>query len=347
MKRIVLTTWSMVLVLGFILTVYAKEEPLSPEKFYSGKTIKFWVGYGAGGGFDTTARLLAPYLGKYTGATVIVENMAGGGGSGAVNNLYLSAKPDGLTIVLAAGRLALSQLLKEDFVKFDFSKFKFIGRMGTERGVVLASGKSAYAKMSPSDLINALKINKFKYAAQTKDDTTTLNFALLSHAVGLKPKMVLGYKGTAEAALAVVRGECDIICTSDSTAVTYSGGRDLVPKLAISTERIKQLPDVPAITELTKLSEEGKWCIDKGVSLYRPLRIIIAPPAVPKDRVDFLISAVNKSVLDEKFIAQSQKMNMSVDYAPPEECIADINQILGMNEAETKKLKYIILEEFY
>lgn len=187
MKKVLLITLPAVLVLGLVLTVYAaKEGPLSPEKFYSGKTIKILVGYGAGGGFDAHARLVAPYLGKYTGATVIVENMTGGGGSVAVNNLYNSAKPDGLTIALASGRLALSQLMKEDYVKFDFRKFKLIGRLGTERGVVLVSGKSAYAKMSPSDVINALKKEKFKYAALSKDDVTTMNFALLSHALGLR-----------------------------------------------------------------------------------------------------------------------------------------------------------------
>lgn len=346
MRKVLLTTLPMFLVLILVVSVYGKEE-LTAEKFYIGKTVKFLVGYGAGGGFDAHARLIAPYLGKYTGATVVVENMAGGAGSIAVNHLYNSAKPDGLTIALAAGRLAFSQLMKEDYVRFDFSKFNFIGRVGAEMGVVLVSGKSTLGKMSPSDFLNALKSSKLKYAAQTKDDITTINFALLSHSLGSKPKMVLGYKGTAEAALAVVRGECDIICTSDTSALMYTGGRDLVAKFVLSTERIKHLPDVPSITELMKLSEEGKWCLEKGISLYRPLRLVITQPGVSKDRVVFLVGALKKSMDDELLAAQARKMNMPIDYAPPEECVADINQILKMSEAEAKKLKYIIYEEFY
>jgi len=49
--------------------------------FYSGKTIRVIVGLEAGGGFDTTARLLARHIGKYIpgNPTLVVENMVGAG----------------------------------------------------------------------------------------------------------------------------------------------------------------------------------------------------------------------------------------------------------------------------
>src|SRR5919112_1224080 len=50
------------------------------EAFFKGKTVKIVVGYGPGGGYDVYARMLAPYLGKTLGATVIVENQPGAGG---------------------------------------------------------------------------------------------------------------------------------------------------------------------------------------------------------------------------------------------------------------------------
>ena len=50
--------------------------------FYQGKTVRIVVGYGPGGGYDVYARMVAPYLAKALGTTVIVENQPGAGGAG-------------------------------------------------------------------------------------------------------------------------------------------------------------------------------------------------------------------------------------------------------------------------
>src|SRR6266540_3154879 len=66
--------------------------------FYRGKTLTIVVGYGPGGGFDTTARVLAKHLGNHIpgNPSVIVENMDGAGSLIAANHLFNVAKPDGL-----------------------------------------------------------------------------------------------------------------------------------------------------------------------------------------------------------------------------------------------------------
>ena len=63
--------------------------------FYAQKTVKFIVGYAPGGGYDSYARMLQPYLAKAIGATVIVENQPGAGSLMALNKLYAS-EPTGL-----------------------------------------------------------------------------------------------------------------------------------------------------------------------------------------------------------------------------------------------------------
>jgi len=64
-----------------------------------GETINFVVGYGPGGGFDTYARVLGPALAEELEATVVVQNMPGGGGRTATNTVYRE-DPDGTTIYL-------------------------------------------------------------------------------------------------------------------------------------------------------------------------------------------------------------------------------------------------------
>jgi tripartite-type tricarboxylate transporter receptor subunit TctC len=52
----------------------------SERDFFRGKTIRIVVGSGVGGGYDVYARLIAPYLSRALGATVVVENQPGAGG---------------------------------------------------------------------------------------------------------------------------------------------------------------------------------------------------------------------------------------------------------------------------
>src|SRR5579862_9803564 len=72
----------------------------SVADFYRGKTITIIVGYAPGGGYDTTARVLAKYFGSHLpgNPTVEVQNMDGAGSLIAANHLYNVDKPDGLTM---------------------------------------------------------------------------------------------------------------------------------------------------------------------------------------------------------------------------------------------------------
>src|SRR5680860_44604 len=81
-------------------TVDNAEDTFDAEEYFKGKTIRLIVGYSAGGGYDTNARLLAQYLEKYVpgNPSVMVENMPGAASVVAANYLYSKAEPDGLTI---------------------------------------------------------------------------------------------------------------------------------------------------------------------------------------------------------------------------------------------------------
>ena len=90
---------SLILVLALAVTS-AAGAAASAEDFYHGKVIRIVVGFSAGGGFDTFARTVARYMGKYVpgNPSIIVDNMPGAGSLIAANHIYRVAKPDGLTI---------------------------------------------------------------------------------------------------------------------------------------------------------------------------------------------------------------------------------------------------------
>src|ERR1700712_3228211 len=99
MQRLVLLS------LAVCWTVSVSRAQDAEKAFYAGKTVRMIVGSGVGGGYDVFSRLIAPYLSKTLGTTVIVENVPGAGGLVAMNKLYI-APPDGLQISLVQGTMA-------------------------------------------------------------------------------------------------------------------------------------------------------------------------------------------------------------------------------------------------
>ena len=82
---------------GFALVATGAARAQSPEEsYYKGKTVRIVVGYGPGGGYDVYARMIAPYLGKSLGTSVVVENQPGAGGITALNRI-MTAAPDGVS----------------------------------------------------------------------------------------------------------------------------------------------------------------------------------------------------------------------------------------------------------
>ena len=77
--------------------------PITPSlkaTFTSGKTIRFIVGFTAGGGYDAYTRTIARHMGKHIPGhpTMVVDNMSGAGSMISANYTFKVAKADGLTI---------------------------------------------------------------------------------------------------------------------------------------------------------------------------------------------------------------------------------------------------------
>src|SRR5262245_26795703 len=114
--------------LGLIL-LSSTECVRAQANFYEGKTIRFIVGFSAGGGYDTYTRLIARHMGKYVpgNPVFVVDNMAGGGKMVSANYRFKVAKADRLTLGHFIGCLLLQQLLGKPGIEFDSLKFGYIG----------------------------------------------------------------------------------------------------------------------------------------------------------------------------------------------------------------------------
>jgi tripartite-type tricarboxylate transporter receptor subunit TctC len=186
------------MLLGFLVIVLACAVPISGQaqdaaRFYKGKTLTFLVTVGPGGGFDMYARMIAPFLEKETGASVIVHNMVGGEGYIALRHLY-NAKPDGLNIILTGGsKVTLNQIFGDPRAKgMDIKRFVWLARVVHEPCVLMLSTKFPYRSL------NDLKGAKHTITSGTASSLSNqhLALAILAEAIGLDAKIVVGFSGT-------------------------------------------------------------------------------------------------------------------------------------------------------
>src|SRR5262245_22746610 len=251
-----------IILLGAMLTLVASTSFVSAQEseqaFFTGKTVRFVVGFGPGGGYDAYARMLAPYRSKTLGATVIVENRPGAGGLLALNGVYV-APPDGLTMMIVNGTGAVySQLTDTQGARYDLGKIGYLATL---------SAPPSLWTVSPHDktktIAEALTAKrKWRWAASGPVDSLSDGAAFTCAGLKLDCQIVLGYKGSNDAALAVARGEMDALYVTDTSANTYVQSNGLVPLVTVGRNRSRFFPNLPTIFEAAKLNADQQWVFD-------------------------------------------------------------------------------------
>ncbi len=318
------------LLLFFVLSPLAVVNPVSAEtaeQFYRDKTVKLVVGYGAGGGYDAYARLIAPELEKRLGATVVVLNKPGGGGNIALNNVA-AADPDGLTLMLANGPSAvLSQLLNVEGVRFDLTKMTWLAGVFSEARVILVNSQSPFRSLD--DLRNATEI---KWATTGGASLMGLSSAFISEALGLNSRIISGYKGSKEAAWAAMRGEVDGLVISATSARRFASGGQLRLLAVVGGDRSPILPELPSISEMAKLNDGEAWWINYTAQISRVGRALVTAPDVAAARRDYLRQTLKDILTDPKFTADAKERGRPIAYlrgADTEKVIAGALSSLG------------------
>lgn len=307
--------------------------------FYKGKTVRFTVGLGVGGGFDAYARMIAPYLAKELDTTVIVENLPGAGGLLALNQVY-TAQPDGLRILIVNGTpAALGQLLEQDNIRYDLTKADHLGIISAYPWIWLMGPKSNVRTVA-----DAMKPGvKIRWGGTGPSDGPADGAALTCHALKLDCQIVLGYKSSGDIALAMERGEMDGLYLSDSSAANYVKTGQARAIAAMGRTRSTLLPDTPTVFEQVKLTPDQEWWFDFRANLNDIGRILITTPGVPADRLAFLRAAVKRALTNPELMAEGERTQRFVGYQPPEKALEMTRKVLGGLTPEQKKTVHDVI----
>ncbi len=304
--------WTLKVIVAALSVVTATGIPATAEDFYRDKQIKFIVSAASGGDYDQWARLIARFLNKYIpgNPTIVPQNMPGAGGIIAANFLYNTAPQDGTVIGMIGRNLPNEALMKGDGVRFDPMKFNWLGSPELTNRVCAAVGDTK-VKNAQDLFQNELLVGGA--GAGTAISTTPV---LLQRLLGMKFKLVEGYGSGTAVSLAIERGEVHGICQTLSQLRShkpewFASGKI---KILFNTERqpVEGL-NAPSVFDFVKDEDQRKVLslYTSSVELGRP---IVAPPNVPKERVEILRKALADTLKDPELLDEANKRNMEIAY---------------------------------
>jgi tripartite-type tricarboxylate transporter receptor subunit TctC len=272
-------------------------ESAAPADFYNGRTIDFVVSDAAGGETDLLARVIASYLERDSGANVLVTNRRGAGGLDGMNYLY-SGEADGLTLgVTSAFKFVANDVLNEPAAVYDIEDFSYVMLLGNEPLYLFVSPDGPYQSIADLQEGKNLKIG-----GSSASGPISLGGLTVIEILGLDAKVVTGLSGDSDRSLAVERGEVVGYVSSIPTVKASMEAGLVKPLFVLGTQRDPLAPDVPAITELVNLTGEDLALVDLWeTALVGGMRIYLAPPGVPQDRLAFLSDMAARWTQDPQF----------------------------------------------
>lgn len=327
-----------------VICLAGAQPAFAQANFYEGKTIRFVVGFTAGGGYDLYTRTLGRHMGKHIpgNPTIIVENMPGAGSMISANYTFKAAKPDGLTVGHFIGGLFLQQILGKPGIEFDANRFEYMGVPGQDNFII---GVHKSTGITDADKwIAAKQVIKFGGVASGSGSDDVPN--ILKATIGLPLQLVSGYKGTADVRLAFNSGEVAGLSNSwESTKSTWRKELDsgeLVPVLQATIKPHPELTKLPMALNFAK-TDEAKKLINTVARVHGPsVRPYALPPRTPKDRVSILRKAFMDTMKDPEFLAEAKKANLDINPEDGATLESNVKEILKLEPALVAKLKEIL-----
>ncbi|HEY5899772.1 MAG TPA: tripartite tricarboxylate transporter substrate binding protein [Burkholderiales bacterium] len=279
----------------------------SAQETYPARPIRVIVPFSPGAS-DTQIRAIAPHLSSRLGQPLVVENVPGGGGVIAANQIR-AAQPNGYTLFFS-GMAALTMVpaLRND-VTYRLTDFTPIGNITTVTGVLVVRPNAPYKTMA-------------EFIAYAKSNPGKLNFAspgvgTAGHTMCVGPQALNGfllthipYKGGADVVNAVVAGNVDVGCALPSIVIPQMQAGNMRGLAVTAGARSEFLPDMPTYREVGVDYTDGE---SYG---------LLGPKGLPDAIVKKVSAAVAEAVKEPAFRDVMRKTYTSVQYLNPEQYLA-------------------------
>jgi tripartite-type tricarboxylate transporter receptor subunit TctC len=216
---------------------------------YPSKSVRWVVGYSAGGGSDVLARTVAVQLSKQLGQQVLIDNRPGGAQVIAAE-IVKESPPDGYTVLTGDnGTLVYNTALFNNLPYDPQKDFAPVGLMARFPLVLVANPAAGWN--SAKDLVEAIRKapGTIDYASAGIGSPHHLAMEMLKESARLDITHI-AYKGAAPAIQGVLSGQVPLMVVDTATGGPMLKAGRLQPLAVFSKERLPAFPDVPTLMEL-------------------------------------------------------------------------------------------------
>lgn len=252
------------------------------------KPITMIVPFAAGGPTDIIARIVGEHMSKTLGHPVLVENVAGAGGTTGITRA-MTATPDGYTI--AMGHLGTLSAAPATYPGLKYDPINGIQPIGLAGGTpILIVAKKDFPAKDLKEFASYVKANadKVNQAHAGVGSVSWTTCTLLKSQLGVPKLNAVAYRGTGPALNDLISGQVDFMCDQIVSVSEQVKAGSIKAYAIASAERSPALPDVPTTKEagLPEFQIEA-W------------NAVIAPKGTPADVTAKLVDALDKALKDE------------------------------------------------
>lgn len=264
-------------------------------------TISIVIPYRAGGGFDSTIRLFAPYFAREIGpgVTILPENMPGAGGRRGAATVFRSRADGRMLGIYNLPGFVLPEVLGEK-VDYDLRELSWIGRIEWQPYVLLVAASSDLRSLN--DVRSASKISFLSTGYGSSVLAASQISASRLELADSDPIYLAGYSGTSDYLVGLIRGDGNVALAPVSSAMKYIESGDLRPLAVAGNESI--LEGVVTFKELGY----------PQLALLGVQRSVAGPPGLEPKRLQQLRDAFDRAVANPDFIAAAK--NARLDLQP-------------------------------
>jgi tripartite-type tricarboxylate transporter receptor subunit TctC len=296
---------------------------------YPDRPVKVVVPFPAGGFMDVVGRIASERLSQSFGQPVVVENRGGAGGRIGEESV-INSNPDGYTLLIdliIRPTLMQMQTVNPADQDIDIEKaFVPIGPIGSSPMILNVSpGLGVKDFKSFVDKIKS-EPGKYSYGSAGIGTPSQIVSAQLVRALGLQAVHV-PYRGGAPALQDVTAGIVAWMVDTPSGSLPLIQGGRVTPLFVVNPTRVKELPDVPTLSELGHPSFQ-----EEIMSIY-----LLAPAATPKTVIDRLSTALMQLQADTT--VRSRLENIAIEPAPPTDLQAARKLVREQIDAWDKAVK--------
>ncbi|WP_198969629.1 Bug family tripartite tricarboxylate transporter substrate binding protein [Xylophilus sp. ASV27] len=289
---------------------------------YPTRPITLVVGFPAGGGADTVARIVSDKMARLLGQPIVIDNRPGAGTT-IGSDFVARAAPDGYTLLLGSGNLYGSDQLLYKAVKYDGARsFVPISRWSSAP-MLLAVHKDMSAR-TVQDLIAQARQNPGRLTYSSSGTGVVTHLAALSFEKAAGVSMLhVPYKGGAPSIQAVAAGDVQLTFGTPPSVLPMAQGQKLRVLAVTSGQRSPLFPDLPSIGEAVKGYDYTFW-----FGLFAPAGV---PPEVAQKLFDASVAALN----DPEVKARLEK---SGNESAPSQSLAEFRSWAAAEGAKSKEL---------